>query len=523
VNRAIAIGAAIATVATALVGAGPAASAAREAPSAPGAAGLVWRSCPDGYPEVLQCTTVTVPLDYAKPAGAKLGIVVSRARATSKAQRQGVLLVNPGGPGGPGVGLAAAIQGALPDSLKKAYDVIGFDPRGVGLSHPILCVNPATFYKPPLPDPIPKVGRDLAVNMLRSRAYASGCLRRNGSAVRHYNTINTVRDMDRIRAALGEQKINYLGYSYGTYLGSVYASMFPQRARRFLLDSAVDPTGVWYRDNLDQNVAFDIVFREFLRWVADNDGAYHAGTTAPAVRKAWYRMRAAVARHPAGGVVGPAELDNIAIGAMYYDGAWDSVARAFSDYVHGKPATLVEEFTPADEGFENGTAVYTVVECNDAAWPHDLGRWITDANRQYQRYPFLVWSNMWLNLPCAFWPYSAPRPPAVGGRSLAGILVINATGDPATPYAGAVTMHKLLRGSRLVTVTHNTNHGQYLFEGNACVDSHANAYLLRGALPARDAECVGNPHPAPAATAAAAARASGQVPIPDEFRPGRAR
>jgi pimeloyl-ACP methyl ester carboxylesterase len=525
VKRAIAVGAATAMAATTLVGAAPASAAPRAAVAAAAAPAVAWGSCPTGYPATLQCAKVRVPLDYGKPNGTKLSIVISRAKATgTAAQRQGVLLVNPGGPGGPGVGLAAAVQGALPGALQQAYDVIGFDPRGVGLSGPILCVDPAVFYKAPLPDPVPRSKRDLVVNTARSAKYAKGCVSRNGPSVRHYNTINTARDMDQIRSALGERKINYLGYSYGTFLGAVYASMFPERARRFVLDSAVDPKGIWYDDNLDQNVAFDLVFREFLRWVADNEEVYDLGDSYAEVRRAWYRMRAQVKRAPAGGVVGPAELDNIFIGAMYYDGAWPGVAQAFSDYVHGDPTTLVEQFSPADEGYENGNAVYTVVECNDAPWPRNLGRWFSDANRQYRKYPLLTWSNLWLNLPCAFWPFSAHKAPKVGGKNLPGILVVNSTGDPATPYAGAVSMSRSLPGSRLLTVTRNTNHGQYLFEANACVDAHGSAYLLSGTLPARGARCVGNPHPVPeAAAATAAAKAAGVAKLPTRYRPGRVR
>jgi pimeloyl-ACP methyl ester carboxylesterase len=503
VKRAVALGAAVATLATVGIGVGlgTGSATAAQPKAAPGTAApagsLTWGSCPTGYPETLQCATRT------------------------PAQRQGVLLVNPGGPGGEGVGLAGFVQRALPVQLQQAYDVIGFDPRGVGLSQAIRCVDPAKFYRYPALDPVPAKPRDLISNTAVAAKYSASCVRTIGAGVRHYNTVNTVRDMDRIRAALGEKQINYLGYSYGTALGSVYASMFPAQTRRFILDSAIDPGGIWYEANLGQNVQFDVVFQEFLAWVAQHNALYKLGATPQQVKTAYYRTRAALKTKPAGGKVGPNEFDNIYVGAMYGDSAWPGVAAALSAYVTGKnEAQLLEEFTPADAEAENGTTVYTVVGCNDKAWPRNLTRWYADASRQYKKYPFMVWGNTWLNLPCAFWPFSSPVAPPIGGAKVPAVLVLNSTGDPATPYAGAVNMHKRLPGSRLLTVTKNTNHGQYLFEDNDCVDRYGTAFLLSGKLPAGNVSCVGNPHPTPkpAAPSIASVQRDRDL-LPEELRP----
>ena len=517
-KRVSVIGAVVALGATTLVGASPATAAPPAATAA-----VTWGSCPAGYPPAIQCSSVRVPLNYAKPGGATIDIAISRAKATgTPAERQGVLLVNRGGPGGTGVAYAASVQRRLPDAVKKAYDVIGFDPRGVGLSHPLYCVDPETFYTAPARDTIPRSPIDLAINTGRAAQYAEGCLTRNGSDVRFYNTPNTARDMDRIRAALGEKQINYLGYSYGTYLGAVYATLFGKNARRFVLDSAVDPTGAWYRDNQDQNVAFEASFREFSKWVATHDSAYHLGRTGEKVRKAWYAARQSLKNKPVGGVLGATEFENIAVGSMYSDAAWPDLAQAISAYVNaGDAAGLLAQYGPTDLAGENSTAMYTTVECNDAPWPHDLRRWYADAARQHKRYPFLTWNNTWFNMACAFWPYSARSVPKVGGRNVPRILVVNATGDAATPYPGAVQMHRELRGSRLVTVTGNFNHGQFLYEKNACTDGHGSTYLLTGVLPKRDVTCVGNPHPVPAP--AAGAKARNVVPSQGNDRPGRPR
>ncbi len=379
-RRATAIGAMAALAAGSLVGAsGSAVAAPVTAPLTAAAAvpAVNWGACPTGYPAVLQCGTVTVPLDYAKPGGATIKVAVSRAKATgTPAERQGVLLVNRGGPGGTGVAYAASTQRRLPDAAKKAYDVIGFDPRGVGLSAPVYCVDPATFYTAPARDTVPKNSIDLAINTGRAAQYAEGCLTKNGANIRFFNTANTARDMDRIRAALGEKQINFLGYSYGTYLGATYATLFPKQSRRFILDSAVDPTGAWYRDNQDQNVAFEASFKEFSKWVAKYDSTYHLGNSGEKVRKAWYAARAALKAKPADGVLGATEYENIAVGSMYSDAAWPDLALAVSQYLNaGDAAGLLAQYGPTDLAGENSTAMYTTVECNDAPWPNDVSRW----------------------------------------------------------------------------------------------------------------------------------------------------
>ncbi len=397
-------------------------SAAQPSEAKTGASTITWGACPEGYPAAIQCSTLAVPLNYATPHGASINITISRAKATgAPAERQGVLLVNRGGPGGTGVAYAASVQRRLPDAVKKAYDVIGFDPRGVGLSHPLYCVDPDVFYKAPVRDTVPTSGIDLAINTGRAAQYAEGCLTGNGADIRHYDTRNTARDMDLLRSALGERQINYLGYSYGTYLGAVYATLFPRNARRFVLDSAVDPTGAWYRDNQDQNVAFEASFGEFSTWVAAHDKTYHLGTTGAKVRRAWYAARASLKAKPAGGVLGATEVENIAVGAMYSDAAWPDLAKALSDYVTKNDAAgLLAQYGPTDLAGENSTAMYTTVECNDAPWPHDLQRWYRDAARQYRNHPFLTWNNTWFNMACAFWPYSAKKAFEVGGRSCPG-------------------------------------------------------------------------------------------------------
>jgi pimeloyl-ACP methyl ester carboxylesterase len=503
VRRTLAASAAAATLATAFVGVGNiSAAAAPTAPATAAKSALRWGSCGPGMSRQLQCATVAVPLDYGKPNGSKIDLRVSRAKATGSAKvRQGVLLVNPGGPGGPGLGMASAVQSWLPKNVRDAYDIIGFDPRGVGMSHTISCGYPGSQIDGSLPDPNDEGSWPFYIS--EAQDFAAACLKRNGSALRHFTTRNTARDMERIRAALGEQKINFLGYSYGSYLGAVYATMFPTRARRFLLDSNVDPTGIWYKDNLDQIPAFETRFRRFLAWTAAGNEVFELGADAAQVRAAWNRMRAQLGAEPLLGFVGPAEWDQIGASAMYSDQTWPLMAQLMRMYLRGELDETAEEPDGEEpdgeesEGDDNMYAMYTAVSCNDAAFPHSVNTVLRDTERLHATSPFAAWSNTFSNLPCAFWPNEGIKPVAIGSAATAQVrtLLVNAVDDPATPHLGAVRMNKALRGSRLVTVTGTGNHGQYLFERNACVDAHGAAFLLSGKLPAGNVSCTGNKPP----------------------------
>ncbi|WP_226359036.1 alpha/beta fold hydrolase [Pseudonocardia sp. ICBG601] len=265
--------------------AGPAVAApAAPAPPPPGA-GIVWGACtsPSLQQAKAECGFLKVPLDHAKPAGKKIEIAVSRIRHTvPQAQYQGVVLVNPGGPGGPGLGLSR-LGAAVPKNAGAAYDWIGFDPRGVGTSRPALSCDP-DYGGYARPDYRPENGAEKAW-LPKAKAYAQACGKAGGELLAHLRTEDTVRDMDLIRQALGAKQINYYGFSYGTLLGQVYATMFPDKVRRMVLDGVVDPRDWWYRANLNQDVAFQRNIETFFDWVAKNDAVYHLGNTGDAVEK----------------------------------------------------------------------------------------------------------------------------------------------------------------------------------------------------------------------------------------------
>nr|WP_202544163.1 alpha/beta hydrolase [Streptomyces sp. SID8382] len=481
--------------------------------------GIDWADCPAdwGLAKPIQCGYVTVPLDYAKPNGRTIKLAVDRIANTGTAsERQGSLIYNPGGPGGSGLRFPTRVTTKNPlwTKASKAYDFVGFDPRGVGHSAAISCVDPQEFVKAPKLDPVPDSEADKRVQRKLAREYAEGCAERSGWMLPHMTTPNTARDIDVIRAALGDKKLNYLGVSYGTYIGGVYATLFPTHVRRLIVDSVVNPSRekIWYQANLDQDVAFEMRWNDWKAWVAKNDAAYHIGDTPAKVQQQWEKLRAAAKKSPIGGVVGPAELLGLFQSAPYYDSSWATVAQVWSDYLAGDEKALVEAAGPdmsdtaGNIASENGNAVYTAVECADAKWPTSWSKWDRDNTRLHRDYPFLTWSNAWMNLPCATWGAKQRTPLEVGAaKGLPETLIVQSTRDAATPYEGAVELHKRLKGSRLVTEKDAGSHGVTGLV-NPCVNDRVDAYLLKGTVDATDVTCAPHATPVPAKSGAAAAK-----------------
>ncbi|MGW4564203.1 alpha/beta hydrolase [Streptomyces sp. NPDC004561] len=504
--------AALLCAAAAMVAGSVTAAPAQAAP----AAHLDWKKCGTGDYPTLQCASLKVPLDHANPAGPQITLALSRVPHTARTS-QGPLLVNPGGPGGSGLTLAGFVASALPRSVAAQYDVIGFDPRGVGRSTPALDCEPGHF-KPARVDTVPATAALEQANLQRAKSFAAACARRYADVLPYIDTVSTVEDMDSVRQALGAQKINYFGYSYGTYLGAVYAKLHPERVRRLVLDSIVDPTGVWYGDNVGQDYAFDDRQRALMAWIAKYDATYRLGKDPEKVAAQWYAMRAALAKKPADGRVGASELEDTFIPGGYYNGYWPYLASAFSAYVHGKDTgPLVEayrNFAKVDASGDNGYSVYTAVQCRDTSWPHDWARWQRDTWAVYAKSPFMAWNNAWYNAPCAFWPAQRTKPVNVANGKLPPALLFQATNDAATPYAGGVTVHHLLARSSLVVEEGGGNHGITL-SGNACLDRYLAAYLADGTVPrgtgVADAVCQKSPDPKPLTAKAASTSSRGST------------
>ena len=460
---------------------------------------LLFGPCPEDiskpYPDML-CANLDVPLDYSQPGGDKVRLLVSKLPAKNPAKRRGTLITNPGGPGGPGVAFAGGLAKKLPDEVRDTFDLIGFDTRNSAHSTPITCVDPATWWKNPLPDP--DAENTQALNWQRSEEYASGCQQRAGKYLPHLNTPNNARDMDQIRAALGEEKTSYLGYSYGTYLGAVYGQMFPDRVDRMILDSAVNPDTrkIWYQDNLGQDIPGQVRLGQFFEWTAKYDQVFHLGTRGEDVQKAWEAIRDELRARPHG-PLGPFELDATSFSAMYGEKSWIPLAQAMSAFRSGDDKKLIDMVEVKDEAGENENAIYNAVECGDAPWPADEKSWEQDSKRLEDKAPMAAWYNSWGVAPCAKWKAPHQQPLEITGEGLPGVLMFNSTFDVATPYEGAQVMHKSLPTSRLITEDGAGKHGVYASAGNPDADRIGTDYLVRGILPTRDESIAAHPLPDP--------------------------
>jgi pimeloyl-ACP methyl ester carboxylesterase len=484
-------------------------SSATSASAAAGSDGtsLHWHPCTAQGASLL-CANLQVPLDYARPSGRKITIALSEVPATAPPdKRQGVLLVNPGGPGGAGLALAAFVAQGLNPAVASEYTIIGFDTRGVGASVPSLSCDPS-FFSRAMPDYIPTSAAEEQENIDRAKTYAQDCEKRYGWLLPYMTTADMARDMDSIRVALGQRQISYFGYSYGTYLGQVYATLFPHRVRRMVLDSTVDPDGAWWTDNIDQDYAFEARLQAFFAWIASYNSVYHLGSTPAEVSASFYRARAELAAHPVPGpsgqpMVGPDEFDDTMLIGGYNNSYWPGLAAALVAYLNGSTGQLVAQYDQEGTQGENEFAVYNAVECSDVSWPRSWSTWNTDTRRVYATAPFEAWDNAWFNAACAFWPVKGPSSPLqIKGAGLPGILMLQGTLDAATPYAGAQVAHRLLPSARMVVVEGGGNHGQSLSDPpNDCVNGYLNRYLATGALPQRpglvNATCPALPNPAP--------------------------
>ncbi len=463
-------------------------SAQAAGPIVPTASTMRWHSCAGLIARIgiRDCTMLSVPVNYADPGGRHISLALDMVPATAPvSQQQGILLVNPGGPGHSGLSLAALVAEGLNPSVARDYDIIGFDPRGVGSSVPQLSCDPS-FFSGPRPNYIPASAAAEQVLINRAKTYADDCEQKFGWLLPYMTTENVARDLDSIRAAFGVAKINYFAFSYGTYLGQVYATLFPQRVRRMVLDSTVDPTGVWYTDNIDQDYAFQGRMNAFYAWVAQYGSTYNLGSTATQVRAAWYRARNQLLAHPASGMIGPDEFDDTYLLGGYDDQFWPGLAQALSSYLNSGNATdLIDQYHAYGTQNENEFAVYNAVECADTSWPRSFAYWTSDTEQVYRSAPFYAWGNAWYNAACAFWPVRGPAEPLqINGTGLPGILMLQGTLDPATPYAGAQDAHKLLPSARMVVVEGGGNHGQSLSQPpDNCVQGYLNNYLATGALP----------------------------------------
>lgn len=417
----------------------------------------------------LECATLRVPLDYADPGGRTIELTISR-HAGTPGKRRGVLLMNPGGPGSPGLAMPAQLVQRLGGTgLPEAYDVIGFDPRGTAYSTPVTCdLTPG--QRGAVLGPYAAGPRDVDATAVKARVVARQC----GSAsttdlLPQMTTANTARDLDRIREALGEQKISYYGLSYGSYLGAAYTSMFPGRSDRIVLDSVLGPGGLDVRANRRFAEGFDDRFPDFAAWAAARDDRYHLGRTSAAVTAKFAGLAAER---------GPGFRADTWNG-LYDDASFPALAAEWA-------GTARAAVGPLDG--DNHAALQLQVLCNDSDWPEEIGYYRRAVELDRLRHPMFGPAAANVN-PCAFWPVERTEPPVrVGGPGPADVLLVQNLRDPATPLSGArETRAAFGSRARLVTVDAG-GHGVFTRE-NACGNEAVLDYLRDGVFPAADGSC----------------------------------
>ncbi|MEU9854844.1 alpha/beta hydrolase [Streptomyces sp. NPDC047974] len=472
-------------MATGCTGTGPAASDTK--PSA-ASRGLDWKRCDDAGDE-WRCATVRVPLDHAKPAGATLDIALIRKEATDRKRRIGSLLFNFGGPGASGVEMLPQLSGEYA-SLGGRYDLVGFDPRGVGRSSGVVCRDDAEQAAAEATvDSTPDTPAEEAAYLKDAAAFGAGCARRSGTVVPHTTTSATARDLDLIRQALGDEKLHYLGISYGTQLGGVYAHLFPRRVGRLVLDAVVDPTADASGHARHQTVGFQRALDNYLKSTGQTPQAGTARITT---------LLAMLDQRPL--EVGDRLLTEglattgIAV-TLYAESSWPLLTQALEAAEAGDGSGLLrlaDAYNDRDEQGRYATQSHAqrAISCADSSERPTAAR-AKALLPEFRRLSpvfgaFLAWDTAgW----CAGWPVKGEaRTPAASAPGADPVLVVGTTGDPATPYEGAERMAaELGEGVGILVTNKGEGHGAY--GTSPCVTRTVDAYLLDGKVPAYGTTC----------------------------------
>ncbi|WP_371616975.1 alpha/beta hydrolase [Streptomyces sp. NBC_00454] len=488
------------TAAATLAGATTATATAATPSAGPAAAPLAWAECThEGHLPGQQCAKLSVPLDYADPQGPHVDLAVSRLPSDRPAARRGTLMVIPGGPGGSGVQRLSQKGAALAREMAGAYDLVALDPRGVGGSVRAQCgLDEADRRLVTLRS---WAGPDggIGENVERSRRVAEACAANGGAELRSFTTANQVRDIDRLREALGERKLSAWGVSYGSYVGAAYAQKFPQRTDRLVLDSTADPDPTRVARGWLANMAqgADDRFPDFAAWAADparRAEGLRLAEHPEDVRPLFLSLAAQLDREPKPSNVPGVPLTGNMLrqalqNSLYGDALFPAVARLIGEArdpaaVPALPRELAQALPDQD------AALMVGVICNDVAWPKEVSGYERAVAADRAAHPLT--GGMPANItPCAFWKDApAERPARITDEGPSNILMVQNLRDPATPYSGALEMRTALGSrARLLTVDHG-GHGVYLGNGNACSDRTVTTYLTTGRRPSRDTTCT---------------------------------
>ncbi len=468
------------------------------APTPGQTAAPVWGGCErfisDSYLPTAQCATVPVAVDDADPAGAQANLAVIRIPADG--QRIGVLLINPGGPGASAVDSVANLAESLSDSpITEHFDLVGFDPRGVGHSTPELrCRTDAerdAWRREPMVDYSPA---GVAAIEDISRSFAQKCLDRLGKPfLAGVGTASAAKDMDAVRAALGEEQINYLGYSYGTELGAAYLKRFPDRVRTMVLDGAIDPTQDPLESLVEQMAGFQVAFNDYAADCARSAACPLGTDPAQFVARYHQLVNPLVAKPgPTSDPRGLSYSDAITgtINALYTPQYWKYLTSGLLGLQRGAAADdlllLADDYEGRDEDgrYSSGQDAFSAIRCVDSPTPSDPAVWAAVDKQIRERAPFLSYGEFTGYAPrdlCAFWPVPPtsvpqPAPPAPPGSA----VVVSTTHDPATPYQAGVDLASQLRAP---LITYDGTQHTVVFDGNACVDDAVVRYLVDRVAP----------------------------------------
>jgi pimeloyl-ACP methyl ester carboxylesterase len=453
---------------------------------------LDWKSCGAGN----ECARLTVPLDYANPDNGKpIKLALLRVRASDSEHRIGSLLVNPGGPGAPGTGFAASIAREIPDGIRERFDIVGFDPRGTGKSSPVQCRDNlddvfGLDYSPDTPEERARLGAGL-------NGLAKECEQRSGELLPHVSSENTARDMDQIREAVGDKKLTYLGYSYGTYIGTLYAKLFPKRVRAFVFDGAVDPNLSGVELALQQAVGFERSLDDFLSQCSRDNRCrfYNAGDSAGAFDRLMAQVDAQALPARNGRVLGGAAFD-LGVAQTLYSGelGYGQLEQALAAAQRGDGERLLrlsDEYTGRrrDGTYDSSQPAFWAIGCLDGptiggpdAFQAAEGQFRSAAPRM--GVPLLN-----AGLVCAYWSVpSVPSPAPIRVSGTPPILVIGTTNDPATPLAWSEGLAKEI-SSAVLLVAEGTQHTAFVTASNDCVDDNVVKYLIDREPPPNGTKC----------------------------------
>jgi pimeloyl-ACP methyl ester carboxylesterase len=452
---------------------------------------LSWQECRGVY----ECATLEVPLVHDDPSAGTIDLALMRYPAADPERRVGSLLINPGGPGSSGVEFLQTARGYLPRELFSRFDVVGFDPRGVGDSTAIDCVDDLGRYFDLDPAPTDEAGIEEMIAL--TEEFVEACERNNPRLLPHVGTEAAARDMELIRLALDEDRISYLGFSYGTLLGAMYADLYPEHVRAFALDGGIDPA-LDVMDLLrEQTLGFEMALNAFLGDCAANPGcAFHSGGDP---RGAYVDLKEEIRREPvpvpgSQRTVGPGEAFVAVLAGMYEsEFGWPLLAQglALADQGDGTVLLRLYDLYLDHDGrgnYGNSLEASAAINCVDAPVPRDVDTYRRLGDELAAEAPLLGRAGGWFGLTCALWPVEAtgePRPLVAEGS--APILVVGTTGDPATPYEWSVALAEQLDAGVLLTYEGD---GHTAFgRGNFCVDDAIVAYLVDLEVPMDGARC----------------------------------